>query len=81
MTHPSWLARLGLYSVALLVGLRLLAGLIDTILSDGRAFFGFVIVSVVCHFIVHRARKQPRPSGALERTPHDPSPRADRHST
>lgn len=79
MGHPSWLARLGIYLVAVLVGLQLLASLIDQVLSDGRALLALVALSVSCHLIVHRGRHTSGTRGPLERTPHDPR-RVD-HST
>ncbi len=81
MGRWSWLARLGLYLVAVLVGLQFLTSLLDKVLSDGRAILAFVATSVVCHLIVRRDQDQRGHRGALERTPHNPSPRGHRFSS
>lgn len=81
MGHPSWLARLGLYLVVVLLGLQFLASLMEQVFSDGRAFLTLVVVSVVCYFIVHRGQATGGHRGPLERTPHDPSPRGGPYST
>jgi len=58
--------------VVFLVLVRLLAAVLDAVLSDWRAFFVLMIASFIARSMLgHRRRDRTRHEGPIERMPHD----------
>lgn len=66
-----WLVKLGLWLVAALLMVQVVASIVGAILSDWRFFVGAVIVSALAYILVG---SKPQRSGHVERTAHDATP-------